>query len=359
MGDSPKNPVLKTLPSKEIERFKNIVLIFYDGLGYEFFNRYAKPELKSCLRSKITSIFPSTTAAAATTFVTGLSPVQHAITGWTMLLREIGIVSHILPYRPRVGGQAFSKIGLDPKNIFDYDSIFERISRKSLAVYPEFIIDSDFNSVLMPKVNKLPYNTMGGCFRQLKKALKEKGGKYIMVYWDMHDELSHQYGSESQQVINSFNDFSESLIGLSKVSKDTIFIFSSDHGHIDTDIKKTVMIDSIPRLHASLSLPLCGGSRVAYCYVHPNRIKDFTDSLDRLKVCCTYHRSEDLVKKGYFGKGKANPKIFDRIGDFVIIMKENYTIYDTVPTHETTFLKSTHGGVSSKEMYVPLAVIKT
>ena len=54
---------------------------------------------------------------------------------------------------------------------------------------------------------------------------------------------------------------------------------------------------------------------------------------------------------------KPNKKLFDRVGDYVLIMKENYIIKDSLAGRKVERNKGNHGGLSSQEMFVPLIVI--
>jgi hypothetical protein len=54
-----------------------------------------------------------------------------------------------------------------------------------------------------------------------------------------------------------------------------------------------------------------------------------------------------------YGLGKANKKLLDRVGDYVLIMKKDYVLKDHTEHSE----KASHGGFSDEEMYVPLITV--
>ena len=70
------------------------------------------------------------------------------------------------------------------------------------------------------------------------------------------------------------------------------------------------------------------------------------------------HKSQDLISKGYFGKGTVHPRLFDRIGDYIFIMGDDYTLRDELLSDEKkkTPHKANHGSLSDEELYVPLIV---
>jgi len=79
----------------------------------------------------------------------------------------------------------------------------------------------------------------------------------------------------------------------------------------------------------------------------------------KLKHLCWLYKSEDLIKKNFFGLFKPHPKLKDRIGDYTLIMKENYVFKDQlIHQNKKHFVKGNHSGVSKEEMYVPLIIVE-
>lgn len=136
-------------PLKELDSLKdsrNVALLVIDGLGYEYIKKNGKNSIfEKRLARSLTSVFPSTTASAITTFATGVAPQQHGITGWFMYLKELGVVSTILPFMPRYKGDSFPGIGIERKDIFSEKTIIEKIKNISYTIYPEKIIDGKVN----------------------------------------------------------------------------------------------------------------------------------------------------------------------------------------------------------------------
>jgi hypothetical protein len=97
-------PPLALLSAAQLARARHIVLMVVDGLGQRTLSRHAaKLHLQDHQLGSMTSVFPSTTASAITTFMTGLAPAQHGLTGWHMHLDEIDQTLAILPLTPRMG----------------------------------------------------------------------------------------------------------------------------------------------------------------------------------------------------------------------------------------------------------------
>lgn len=341
----------------DLKKCKNIVLLLIDGLGYEYLQKYAQgSELeKHCLK-KITSVFPSTTASAVTALETGVPPQQHGITGWFMFLKEIGVLAKILPFKARYGGSLFTDEKIQRKDIFTEKKIVDKIKANGFVFYPEHIVDEKVNK----RSKKLSaYRNLTDLFSQIKNKIKlSNRRKYIYAYWDCFDALCHKYGNGSKQVKSHFEKLDKkiSLLVRSLKKTNTAIIITADHGLIDTpqDSKKIYLKDH-PKLIETLTMPLAGEPRVAYCYVHPDKSKDFEKYIENnLGYCCEIYKSEELLKKGVFGLGKVNNKLVDRIGDYILVMKETYVIKDFLMTEKEKFHIGNHGGTSKEEMFVPL-----
>ena len=66
------------------------------------------------------------------------------------------------------------------------------------------------------------------------------------------------------------------------------------------------------------------------------------------------YRSRELIQQGWYGLGEPDPKLLQRIGDYVLMGKNQTVIYDCVDPEKPWSLIGAHGGVSADEMYVPL-----
>lgn len=197
------------IPLKELgdlKKYKNIILLLIDGLGYEYIQEYGQgSELSKHCLNKITSVFPSTTASATTTLETGVAPQQHGITGWFMFLKEIGVLTKILPFKSRYGGQNFTEDNFQRKDIFIEKRIVDKIKSSAFIIYPEHIIDGKVNK---KSKSLLGYKNLNDLFSQVTKIIKSSNKKkYIYVYWDKFDALCHENGCASKKVNDHFGNW--------------------------------------------------------------------------------------------------------------------------------------------------------
>jgi hypothetical protein len=227
---------------------------------------------------------------------------------------------------------------------------------------PKYLLDRKFDKKNWAGLKTLGYNTLDGFLKSAEKAIKSgKKRKYIYAYWPELDKFAHFYGVNSRLAEQHFNILSkkiEKLIQRIKGTK-TLLIITADHGLVDSPFSKITLLEDHPMLKECLSLPVCGETRFAYCYVHPSKAKQFEWYVrTRLKKQCRLHKSQDLIRKNWFGLFEPDPRLFDRIGDYALEMKEGCTFLDQMLNEERNVHLGRHGGTSRQEMIVPLIVFR-
>lgn len=242
-GWKSKYKELGLLSSKEIKKYKNVILIVIDGLGYEYLMKRGKGTfLRENLRGKITSIFPPATSSAITSFLTGVAPQQHAFTGWFMKFKEVGIVSNAFSFSPRVGGESFVREKVPIERFIEEKGFFSKIKTKCFSISPKIIKNSIYNKFISKNSTNLYYKNLKGFFKQIKKAIDYKGRKYIYAYWPYFDEKSHDYGVDNKKVGKHFRELDKEMrefFGRVKRA-DTLLIITSDHGFVDTPLDRII-----------------------------------------------------------------------------------------------------------------------
>lgn len=346
---------LKQLPPESFDK-KNTLVLIIDGLGYEFIKKHGKKSfMYKNFHSQITSVFPPTTASAITSFYTGLTPAKHGSPGWFVWLKELGCVTSILPFTTRSGGLPFSATGLMPEDVIKGSTIFDRVNADCAVVSKRHIINSESSEIYHGGHNRFPYESFNGLFMQAKKALNRPGKNLVFAYWPRFDSIAHKKGINHKEAIKHFKELDAKLSRFVKNLSDTKVIVASDHGLIDAPKNKIIRLKNHPKLQNMLRIPLSGEPRLAYCYVKAGKEKEFENYVKELDWC-DYMTSNELLKKNFFGPGK-NPQLKERIGDYCLVMKNNYVLLDNVFREDEEELVGFHGGVSREEMLVPLIVI--
>lgn len=341
---------------------RNIVLLVIDGLGYNYLQKNGGGVLHGHLHSRLTSVFPSTTASAVTTYLSGLAPQQHALTGWHMYFSELDAIAAVLPLRPRGAGEFDAPPGTLPRRLFGHAPFVDRIPRRAVIISPQSIAGSEFNLYHSGRAAVRGYKTLGELFGQIETEIRESTEpSYIYAYYPELDTLAHIHGVGSQQVATQFAAFDEAFGAFlaAIAGSDTIVLACADHGFIDSPPERQIDLEQHPDLAAMLSRPLCGERRVVYCYVKPEQRSRFEAYVrDVFGDCMDLFPSGVFLEQGWFGPGEADLRLASRIGDYILVMREDWTLKDWVEGEKRYRQIGVHAGVSADEMYVPLVIAR-
>ena len=364
-ADSPYRP-LDSLRPEEIAEHCCIVLMVIDGLIGEF--RAGKApgsvgaflEEAAGLRDRLTTVFPSTTATAVTTFLTGDAPQQHGLTGWHMYLRELGAVMAVLPGRARYGGPPIAETaGLGAERLFGHRPFVDRIREPACIVSPARIAGSDFNRAHAGGAEVRAYESLDGMLDRVAAAAGgDRGFRYVYAYWPDLDGIGHAQGMGSQAARAHLRDIERGVETLVERLKGTgtLILVTADHGQVDTAAEDRILLQDHPDLAETLLLPLCGEPRAAYCYVRAGAGADFEAYVrEQLSQSVELRHSAELIESGLFGLGTPHPRVAERIGDYTLIMRERHIVKDWLPFERPFQQIGVHGGLSDDELYVPLS----
>lgn len=363
-GGRPYHEMLKEISSEKLRDADNLVLFVIDGLGYEIVKKFGKGGLfNQKLLGSMNTVFPSTTACAIPVFYTGLYPYEHGNTGWFMWLKELGSIVSTLPFRPVMGGQELGKQGIDLAIVFDRKPFSDKIKRKSFLITRDKYSDTDFTKSYKGKSKVIGYRSFPQLIRELKKTIKIPGKKFIMCYWDKFDEIGHDKGPFSKNAEEHFHYIDKRVSKIETLLRknNTTMIITADHGGIKSVNKnKRILFRGHQKLMEMLRASFIFEMRFAYAYVEKGKESSFEDYMRKnLSYCCDFLKSEVALKKGLFGKvekEKVHPRFMERIGDYVIIMKDDYVIADFPPVDRKK-MQGFHGGLTDREMKVPLIVL--
>lgn len=366
------------------EDVENVILFLIDGFGYNRFlelRKVVEPLKKlvdNSIVTQLTSVFPSTTANAITTFITGLTPQEHAIPELFFYCKELD--SFFYPFfHPQINYKRVEEMYLldfATKNIFPKQNIFnvlEKENVKTFSLIESPISNSMYTKSMLSFSKVVPYEDLADMVVKLKKILSyERGKKFIYVYTSIVDTISHLYGTKSpyyeQDIENIFYVFWEHFIKKvsSKILRKTEIFITSDHGQMNFDKRKLIYLNTIEGIEKFMKrdkngniIGVAGSPRDLFFYAKKGSISKAREMLvKKLKDYAYITTAKRLVRKGLFGYGKENKKFLDRVGDIIIIPYNSNTLWLQNYAFDISQFKSFHGGLSAEEMLVPLIVYK-
>ena len=343
------------LDPAEIADARHVLLLVIDGLGHDWLRRHGRGALGEHLHARLTTVFPSTTAAAITTFFTGQAPLQHGLTGWYTYVAELDAVVAPLPFRHH-DGHPLVDDGVSPAVCFGTPPLFPLLARECHVVHPVTLIGSPYNAFHAIGAVEHGYEDMDGLFDTVRELLLAPGAaRYVYAYWPELDRLCHQHGSASAHArrhLRLLEAGFERLLGRLRGSG-TLVLATADHGFMDTrEQTRTALIDH-PDMLAMLRQPVCGEPRALICHLQPGAEQDFDSYVrERLPGCESVFPGRTLIAEGWFGRGEPHPQMATRAGDRVLLMHDAHVVNDQRTGKHVHI--GEHGGTSPAEMYVPL-----
>ena len=345
----------KILHQKE---YKNVILLLLDGLGEHILNKdlpngYLKNNQIDC----VTSVYPSTTTAALTTYYSGKPPYETGWIAWSQYFKEYGRALDMFSHNESYMREPLKKPLIDVfKTIVNYESIFEQIEKaskdvKAYEIEPEYAERRAKRSIRANNLDELIMNIQDLCDNPDKK--------FIFAYSDNPDGLLHKYGVESKEV-KEFLIEAESKIQdmCNKMEDDTIVIITADHGH--KDIEKAYTLLDYPEIQECLIMPASLESRVLTFWVKEGMEKIFEERFNKIfkDEFWLMTKDEFLNKYHFLGFGKKHLKIDDFIGNYIALSVAGSIIrLETFLAEGKPVKKSTHCGLTKEEMEIPIIVI--
>jgi hypothetical protein len=355
----------------------HVIVLLLDGLGSRMVSsaseRYGLPAYdricNNALKFEVTSVFPSTTASAMASLHSGLTPQEHGIIGYTMYLRELGLIGQMLRFSPFYGGRSLFDLGLDRRAFLGGETIHEKLGgqRISSTVYsPSYIMDSGLSQITYRGAYVEPHNGVADMIVRVRHNLEAATGRtFHFAYQPSPDTLAHAHGPYAEEYAVELESIfriveSELFVKLDKkISENVALIISGDHGAVRIEEDGIVDLVAHPELLAMLKLPPTGDSRAPILHVKEgerDRVKQYFEK--NFNGLFDVRDSTSLLEEGYFGLGKVRSETFDRIGDLVAIPNSynaiDYSIAD--PGHAD--VPGRHGGLSEEEMNVPCVITK-
>ena len=361
------------------KKFQKIIFFLIDGLGWRFIKKYQNhPFLKfvekSGVISKLTSQFPSTTAAHVTCIHTGLPVGESGVFEWFYYEPKVDQI--IAPLLYSIAGHKgksneLKEFFIKPKDIYPQKTFYQILRNNEIKSYifqhQEYTPSPYSDWVFRGSTKIFPYKTITEGMVNLFNTLnREKEKSYYFLYFDKIDSIAHQYGPSSKQVeeeILTFLDLMEKLfLKEFQKQKNTLFFMTADHGQMEVSPKKTFYLNKkMPKIKKWLKtnkngqlLTPAGSPRDMFLYLKDESLEEaFSYLSKKLDKIASVYKTKDLIKQGFFGE-KISKNFLKRVGNLVLLPYKNQAIwwYEKEVFEQRFF--GHHGGLSQEEMEIGL-----
>ena len=349
---------LEKLDKELQKKYKNVVFMILDGMGEHILTPispegYFKQNELEC----VTSVYPSTTTAALTTYYSGKPPYETGWIAWSQYFKEYGRALDMLKHRESYKGEDIKGAKIDVfKEIVNYTPIFEQIEKaspnvKAYELEPTYTDKRAKRSIRADNIDEIIENIVMLC--------ENPGEKFILAYCDNPDGLLHKFGTDSIEVSDYIKETEQKIEKMCKeLDEDTIVIISADHGH--KNIEKAYTMLDYPEIQECLILPPSLESRTVAFWVKEDMRRQFEEKFNSVfGEEFLLMTKEEFLQKNLLGFGKKHPKIDDFIGNYIALSISSSIIrIETFWSDGKPVKKSTHCGLTKEEMEVPVIVIK-
>lgn len=341
------------------KKYKNVVLAIFDGMGENILTHNSPNGI--FLKNKIdtiTSVYPSTTVAAMTTYYSGRPPIETGWITWSQYFKEYGRNIDVLLEKDTYTGEKLEVKNLKISDIIGYKTIYEQIEEqngniKTYEITPSYCVKKGKTTITADTIENMCKNIIELC--------KNNENKFIMAYNDNPDGVNHENGCYSQEtkefILEAEKEF-EKMINELK-GTDTLVIISADHGH--QNISETIDILELEEIQECLTMPATLEARTVGFFVKNNKRKEFEDTFNKIfKDKFILYSREEFLENNFLGFGEKHKKVDDFIGDYIAIAISDTRIrlgtYLSREMKKPDESKSIHSGLTRNEMEVPLIV---
>ena len=365
------------------ERIKNafasgeydaVILFLVDGFGWRFFERFQDvPFLRRIARhgrvEKLTSQFPSTTAAHLTTIHTGWNVGQSGVHEWIYYepLVDAIIAPLLFSYSGLWERDSLKNSGVQPSLLYPRGVFYPDLKQLGVQPFVFGIRDytpSTYSSVVMDGAELRSFKTLSEALINVGNLLgQQTQPTYIYLYFDRIDMLAHDYGPASPQAeaeIETFLLMMEYYFERVFKGKRILFLMTADHGQVEVDPKTTIFLNTNPQFagmerflktnrKGQLLVP-AGSPRDMFLYIKDDMLEEAQYFLaPRLEGKADVIRTKFLIENGFFG-AEVSSRFRERAGNLVILPYR----YESVWWYEKGKFEQRfyghHGGLTPQEM---------
>lgn len=326
---------------------KNAAVLVLDGMGANVMRSCLADDgfFRSNLAGEYSSVFPSATAAAATSLQSGLAPCRHGWIGWTGYFPEEdkNVVLFTNEDADR-GGQASRKHLARER--FPFSSVPDMIRASGNEVHSV--------SAFLPP-NPANFKELCSIMRDIINKKREKP-VYVYAYWHEPDKTMHRCGAasaEAARVLKEIEEETEKLFA--GLQEDTLLFVTADHGHIDAE--RNVWIGDYPDIVQCLRRPPSCEPRALNFFVKDGMHGAFRSAFARhFADSFSLYSKADILSGGLLGEGAPRPGLADVIGDYFAAAEGGVSVFNA--KEDARKIKGVHGGLTQDELSVPLIVLR-
>lgn len=319
-----------------------VVVLVLDGLGWRQLEQRANvaPVLNSLAGGPISTVAPSTTATALSSIATGLTPAEHGILGYRMLMR--GAVTNMLRWATDEGVRRHDV----PPREFQPARAF--CGQRVPYVTSQELIGSSFSDAHLFGGVAHGYRALSS-LPVVVSELVRSGATFVHAYYPGVDKIAHERG---------FGEFYDAELAcadrmvddlLNRLPRDAVVLVTADHGQVEVRDRLLYPSDDLLRLIELQS----GEGRMRWMHARPGaEVELFEAACEEFGGVAWVRRRSEAIAEGWFGPHFPAP-MNGRLGDVVIAPFAPVSLFEEADSGPFNLI-CRHGSLTEDEVLVPL-----
>ena len=334
-----------TLPSwmpAPVAAADQVVLLVLDGLGWLQMQEHRSllPTLSALDGQAITTVAPTTTATALSSIATGLTPAEHGLLGYRMLLS--GEVLNVLRW---TSGGGDRRRAHPPRDVQPFAAF---MGHDVPVISPAELQGSAFTEGHLYGSRPVGYRATSAIAVEVGQQLRD-GERFVYAYYGGIDKTAHErgFGPYYDAELRA----ADRLVGdvLDVLPAGAVLLVTADHGQVHVGEN---VIEPAPDL-LDLVVQQSGEGRFRWWHARHGSADDLAKgALERYEDLAWVVTKEQVIDEHWFGPTIAAP-IAARLGDVAIVPFAPVTFHDPADTGPFA-LVCRHGSLTPAEVLVPL-----
>src|SRR5690625_2606158 len=352
----------------DLPKARSAILLLVDGLGLEQLQQYSAhaPFLRGVLQrqtaaqTELSTVYPSTTAAALSSLGTGLSPGEHGLVGYDVYDPERDTVIN------QLGGWDERT---DPEAWQPADTLFEQLNEQRLMgvhdIEPVTVSLPAFEeSALTRAALKGPrfigHEELTARFQAAAHEAQQPGA-LIYLYVNELDKSGHQFGPGSDRWLRTLEGLDAQARRMVRtLPQDTLAAVPGDHGMIEVTEEDRIDFAFDEELIAHIA-HTAGEPRMVQLHfateaTERDRQQTFAAWQQRFGEQAWVVTRDQARDAGWFGS--VNGRVRERIGELIVPSSAPIALYDSRRAAPQSFaMVGHHGALTPAETRVPWLII--
>ena len=321
---------------------RQVVLLVLDGLGWEQYEEHLAllPTLASMRGGAITTVAPTTTATALSSIATGLTPAEHGLLGYRMLLG--GEVLNVLRW---TSAGADRRRAHPPHDVQPFAAF---LGHDVPVVSPAELQGSAFTEGHLFGSRPVGYRATSAIPVEITHLLAA-GERFVYAYYGGIDKTAHERG------FGEFYDAelraADRLVGdiLAALPDGAVLLVTADHGQVEVGDR---IIDPDRALLDMVALQ-SGEGRFRWWHARHGAADDLAKAAsERYEDVAWVVTRDQVIDEHWFGPTIAAP-MAGRLGDVALVTHAPVSFHDPGDTGPYALI-CRHGSLTPAEVLVPL-----